>query len=212
MQRVRSRTAHILAVENITARQYGARISSNQVKRLTAETVDQMLLPDDVAFAIKTNVTVITTLSVQIDLLEKRLQKKLGGRPEFGLLTSVPGIGQVLATTILLETGPIDRFAAESLPELLCLSGRASAAVVGSGKVRRARQPSPGNYDTTGLACPDCGAADGNSCSKASTAFLTEAKKSCRPISSDNPTLASSSRNGRGASAILTSIPSSVSS
>jgi transposase len=28
------------------------------------------------------------------------------------LLTSVPGIGQTLATTILLETGPIDRFAA----------------------------------------------------------------------------------------------------
>ena len=112
MQRVRSRTPHILAVENITARQYGARISSNQVKRLTAETVDQMLLPDDVAFAIKTTVAVITTLSVQIDLLEKRLQKKLGGRPEFGLLTSVPGIGQVLATAILLETGPIDRFAA----------------------------------------------------------------------------------------------------
>jgi transposase len=27
------------------------------------------------------------------------------------LLTSVPGIGQILATTILLETGPIERFA-----------------------------------------------------------------------------------------------------
>ena len=40
MQLVRSRTTHILAVENITARQHGARISSNQVKRLTAETVD----------------------------------------------------------------------------------------------------------------------------------------------------------------------------
>ena len=32
MQLVRSRTTHILAVENITARQHGARISSNQVK------------------------------------------------------------------------------------------------------------------------------------------------------------------------------------
>jgi transposase len=37
MQLVRSRTAHILAVENITARHNGARISSNQVKRLTTE-------------------------------------------------------------------------------------------------------------------------------------------------------------------------------
>lgn len=112
MQLVRSRTTHILAVENITACQHGARISSNQVKRLTVETIDQMALPDDVAFAIKTNVAVITTLSAQIDLLEKRLQERIGDRPEYGLLTSVPGIGRVLATTILLETGPIDRFAA----------------------------------------------------------------------------------------------------
>ena len=112
MQLVRSRTTHILAVENITARQHGARISSNQVKRLTAETVDQMALPEDVALAIKTNVAVITTLSAQIDLLEKRLQERIGERAEYGLLTSVPGVGQVLATTILLETGPIERFAA----------------------------------------------------------------------------------------------------
>ena len=71
-----------------------------------------MPLPDDVALAIKANVAVITTLSAQIDLLEKRLQEKVGARAEYGLLASVPGIGQVLATTILLETGPIERFAA----------------------------------------------------------------------------------------------------
>jgi len=112
MQLVRSRTAHILAVENITARQLGMRISSNQVKQLTAEAVDQMPLPPDVALAIKANVAVITTLSAQIDLLEKRLQESVRTRAEYGLLTSTPGIGQVLATTILLETGPIERFAA----------------------------------------------------------------------------------------------------
>ena len=112
MQLVRSRTTHILAVENITARQHGARISSNQVKGLTPEAIEQMPLPEDVAFAVKANVAVITTLSAQIDLLEKRLQKMMGERVEYGLLTSVPGIGRVLATTILLEAGPIDRFAA----------------------------------------------------------------------------------------------------
>jgi transposase len=32
-------------------------------------------------------------------------------RPQYGLLTSVPGIGQTLATVIFLETGPIERFA-----------------------------------------------------------------------------------------------------
>ena len=112
MQLVRSRTAHILAVENITARQCGTRISSDQVKRLRAETIDQMQLPEDVALAVKANVAVIATLSAQIGLLERRLQEAVGARAEYALLTSVPGIGQVLATTILLETGPIERFAA----------------------------------------------------------------------------------------------------
>jgi len=111
MQLVRSRTTHILAIENIIARQHGARISSNQVKQLTPEAVDRMALPEDVALAIKSNVAVIGTLCAQIGLLEKHLQQKVGMRTEYGLLTSVPGIGQVLATTILLETGSIDRFA-----------------------------------------------------------------------------------------------------
>ncbi len=112
MQLVRSRTTHVLALENITAREYGARISSNQVKRLTVESIDQMPLPEEVALALKANVAVIGTLSAQIELLEKRLQKLIGERVEYGLLTSVPGIGPVLATTTLLETGPIERFAA----------------------------------------------------------------------------------------------------
>lgn len=112
MQLVRSRTAHILAIENITARQNGSRITSNQVKQLTAESVDAMPLAADVALAVKTNVAVITTLSEQIDLLEKRLLADMKARSDYTLLTSVPGIGKVLATTILLETGPIDRFKA----------------------------------------------------------------------------------------------------
>ena len=55
MQLVRSRTSHILAVENITARQYGARITSNQVKQLTSEMVDEMPFPNDVGLAVKAN-------------------------------------------------------------------------------------------------------------------------------------------------------------
>ena len=45
MQMVRSRTTHILSVENIIARQHGARIKCNEVKRLTAETVTKWRCP-----------------------------------------------------------------------------------------------------------------------------------------------------------------------
>jgi transposase len=53
MQLVRRRTTHILAVENITARELGARISSNQVKRLTVDLIDRMPIASDVALASK---------------------------------------------------------------------------------------------------------------------------------------------------------------
>jgi transposase len=112
MQLVRSRTSHILAIENIMARQRGEKISSNQIKRLSLEAVGQMGLPGDVSLAIQSNLAVVITLSEQIDLLEKRLQESVENCPEYGLLTSVPGIGRILATIILLETGPIDRFTA----------------------------------------------------------------------------------------------------
>jgi transposase len=111
MQLVRSRTAQILAVENITARQHRTRISSHQVKRLTAEAVEHMSQPEEVGLAMKANLAVITTRSAQIELLEQRLQETVEERAEYRLRNSVPGIGHVLATTILLETGPIERFA-----------------------------------------------------------------------------------------------------
>ncbi len=111
MQLVRSRTSHILAVENTTARQYGTRITSNQVKKLDQAAVDQLHLPDDVALAVRANVAVITTLSAQIAIVEKRLQEKVAPLADYALLTTVPGIGQTLATVIVLETGTIERFA-----------------------------------------------------------------------------------------------------
>jgi transposase len=69
-----------------------------------------MPIPEDVALAVKANVVVIHALSAQIDLLEKRLQKAVP-RNAYDLATTIPGIGRVLATTIVLEIGPIDRFA-----------------------------------------------------------------------------------------------------
>lgn len=110
MQLVRSRTCHILAIENIMARQQGVKITSNQIKGLTADALDRMGLPEDVGLAVQSNLAVIMTLNTQIDRLEKRLQEKVGQRPEYALLTSVPGIGRILATIILLETGSMDRF------------------------------------------------------------------------------------------------------
>jgi transposase len=111
MQLVRSRTQHILAVENIQARESGARMKAEQIKRLEAKTVETMPLVQEVKLAMQANLAVIGTLTKQIDKLEGCLHKRVRLREEFGLLKTAPGIGETLATTIMLETGAVTRFA-----------------------------------------------------------------------------------------------------
>ena len=112
MQLVRSRTAQVLSVENMLSRQTGAGMRSYAVQRLTAPAVEAFGFQPDVGRAMCANVAVIKTLNREIDKLEQRLHQCVRLRPEFHLLTSVPGIGQTLATLIMLEVGTIERFAA----------------------------------------------------------------------------------------------------
>src|SRR6202171_777453 len=111
MQLVRCQTMQILAIENILARQTGGRMSGEQVKRLTAEQIEELGFAPDVALALQANRAVSATLQQQIEVLEKRLRQRVKLRPEYRLLKTVPGIGETLATTIMLETGTITRFA-----------------------------------------------------------------------------------------------------
>jgi transposase len=111
LQLVRSRTAHILSVENQLTRQSGKHIRSNEVKRLTRTAVDALGLPEDVARGMAANVAVIQTLNEEIDKLEVRLLEEVTKSSGWALLNSVPGIGKVLAIVILLEIGTIKRFA-----------------------------------------------------------------------------------------------------
>ena len=105
------RTAHILTVENIVARQTGGRISSAVVKRLDDEALHELGQCADVTLSISANVAVIQTLNEQISKLEMRLREAVKPRAEFKVLTTTPGIGEILATTIMLETGTVERFA-----------------------------------------------------------------------------------------------------
>jgi len=111
LQLVRYRTAQILSIEGILMRQTGARMKSESVKGLTAEQVEEFGFAPDVALAVEANRAVSQTLGQQIEVLEQRLQERVRLRAEFKLLKTAPGIGETLATTIMLETGTIARFA-----------------------------------------------------------------------------------------------------
>jgi transposase len=111
LQLVRCRTLQILSIESILTRQTGACLKGDAVKRLTAKQVEEFGFAPDVALAVEANRAVSQALGQQIEALERRLKERVKLRPEHQLLKTVPGIGEILATTIMLETGCIDRFA-----------------------------------------------------------------------------------------------------
>jgi hypothetical protein len=111
MQLVRSRTAQILASENLLSRQTGQRMTSETIKHLSDDEVNALGFAPDVTLAMKASLAVMRTLQEEIATLQKRLMKCVQLRPDYALLKSMPGVDPVLATTIMLETGTITRFA-----------------------------------------------------------------------------------------------------
>ncbi|MDB5786353.1 IS110 family transposase [Caballeronia mineralivorans] len=111
IQLVRCRTAQVVSIENLIARHTGVRPSCAQIKRLKTDQVDLLELPPDVALALKANLAIGETLQQQIVILEKRLAECVKLRGDYHLLKTVPGIGETLATVIMLETATVARFA-----------------------------------------------------------------------------------------------------
>jgi transposase len=109
-QLVHHRTAHLLSIENLVLRNTGSRITANDVKMLNPEKVDTLLLDEILAMAVKTNVAVMSCLQEQIVYLERAVLSRIRLRKSFRKLLTVNGIGEILALTIMLETGDIKRF------------------------------------------------------------------------------------------------------
>jgi len=109
-QLVRQSTMNLLSIQNLFARSRGERISANRVKDLTPEAVDAAFEDANVALAVKSALKVMDCLQEQILSLEKAVHGQVRLHKGYQKLLTVPGIGKILALTIMLETGDIDRF------------------------------------------------------------------------------------------------------
>jgi transposase len=109
-QLVHHRTAHLLSIQNLVTRNTGSSISANRIKALDDPQVDEFLPNEGLALAVKANLAVMCTADEQTQILEQTVTERVKLRPQFSFLKTVPGIGQILALTIMLETGDIRRF------------------------------------------------------------------------------------------------------
>ena len=107
---VRQKTSHILSLQSLIARCCGQRVSANEIRKFTVEDLQQLLEQEYIVLSAQANLQTIVFLKQQIRQLEKAIQKKVKLSKAFQQLMTVPGIGIILAMTIMLEVGDISRF------------------------------------------------------------------------------------------------------
>jgi len=110
-QLVRQRTAQILSIQNQVARSLASSLSGNDIKRFEEADIDALPLLDEHKIALKANLAVMQCLDDRVHELERVILGRARLQPQYRVLKTVSGIGDVLALTIALETGEISRFA-----------------------------------------------------------------------------------------------------
>ena len=104
------RTAHILSLQSMISRNLGTNMSCRAIKRLEQGDAEILFHQPYLVLAAKSNIAVIHFLKERIKLIEKAVKAHITLRNEFSYLLTVPGIGDILALTIMVEVGDIHRF------------------------------------------------------------------------------------------------------
>jgi transposase len=105
------RSSLLISLQNIISRNCGRKMKTNDIKRLRENRVDPLLADnEDLALAGQVSKDSIDFMTRQIRSIETFIEKKFELKEAYKSLVTMPGIGKILGLTIMLETGPIDRF------------------------------------------------------------------------------------------------------
>lgn len=107
---VRQKTAHILSFQNLVSRNLGKQMGGKEVVKLCEEDVEKIFGEKHIVLSGKANIAAIRFLLERIREIEKEVLKVAKLKGEYKKLLTVPGIGKILALTIMYETGDIQRF------------------------------------------------------------------------------------------------------
>jgi transposase len=107
---VRERVSNLLSIQNQFARLGMNGFSAERLKRLQPAELERLIADVNVRSAIAANLALVGALNGEIARLEREVLAQVKLAAQFAPLTSVTGIGKILALTIMLETGEIGRF------------------------------------------------------------------------------------------------------
>jgi transposase len=107
---VHHKTAHILSMQSMVSRNNGIQMDGNAIKRMNVKELSGLFADKHLLMSASCNHQVINFLSKQIVKIEKAVLSKVKLQETYKKLLTVPGIGKILAITIMLKTGNICRF------------------------------------------------------------------------------------------------------
>ena len=108
---VKKRTSLYLSIKTIFTRSTGMRVSIQDIQHWDSGTVLGFFDDPHVAESIIVMLPVVRVITAQTKKIEKIALTEGRLRDEFQILLTAPGIGEILALTIMCETGDISRFA-----------------------------------------------------------------------------------------------------
>lgn len=98
------------SLQSAWSRRTGHGIRTNDLRLLTAEAIETTFVDVHERLAVLSELKLLQCLHTQVDQMERWVLESIRHTPELQALRSVPGIGVVLGSTLLLETGEITRF------------------------------------------------------------------------------------------------------
>lgn len=107
---IKQRTAHHLSLQSMINRHTGQRLKALQIKQLEKEALGDYFTDRASLLTARCEWQLMQDLTQQIEAIEQFVLADCQESRGFSILQSTPGIGKILAMTILLETGPIERF------------------------------------------------------------------------------------------------------
>jgi transposase len=108
---VQQRTGIILSLQNMAERQTGRSVGWRTLRKLKDEERRDLLGEHDcLAFVTAEQVDLIERFNEKIRRFEQKVLEHAQVRPAYACLQTLPGVGVILALTIMLETGNIGRF------------------------------------------------------------------------------------------------------
>ena len=107
---VRHKTANILSLQSLIQRCCAVKITTSDIRKMNVEALERWLKEEYLIINAQTSLDTINFLKQKIKSIEKAILKRVKLSKGYRQLLTIPGIGNILAMTIMLEVGDIRRF------------------------------------------------------------------------------------------------------